>query len=133
MHSYTRTQAGIFVESPSWPLLVELAGASGLRLALLNARMGSAWFKRYYYSAPGRAMLGQLMDRFTLIVPQSDVVSYVCVVYAVCVVCAVFACVKGDTGAADGRLHSHCAAERRGERSSSSPVSCSHMQLLSSC
>ncbi|KIY93183.1 3-deoxy-D-manno-octulosonic-acidtransferase [Monoraphidium neglectum] len=36
-----RPQVAVFVESPSWPMLVELAGRAGLRLALLNARMGS--------------------------------------------------------------------------------------------
>jgi hypothetical protein len=64
----------VFVEAPSWPLLVELAGASGLRLALLNARLSSAWFGRRFRSRPARALMGHVLERFMLIVPQSDVV-----------------------------------------------------------
>lgn len=69
-----RPQVGVFVESPGWPLLVEMAGAAGLRLALLNARLGSRWFRSNFHRRQGRAMMARVLSRFTLIVPQSDVV-----------------------------------------------------------
>lgn len=47
-----------------------------MRLALLNARLSSKVFLPWFSSMPWRALLGRLLSRFSLIVPQSDIVSW---------------------------------------------------------
>jgi hypothetical protein len=70
-----RPQVGLFMESPAWPILVEGAAAAGVRLGLLNARMSSSSFLKWFMRSMSRALLSRLLSHFALIVPQSDVVS----------------------------------------------------------
>lgn len=53
---------------------MELAAAEGVRLALLNGRMSSAAFLRWFQRPLSRSLLERIISRFTLIVPQSDIV-----------------------------------------------------------
>jgi 3-deoxy-D-manno-octulosonic-acid transferase len=69
-----RPQVGLFMESPAWPILVEGAAAAGVRLGLLNARMSSSSFLKWFMRSMSRALLSRLLSHFSLIVPQSDVV-----------------------------------------------------------
>lgn len=62
-------------ESPAWPALVEACAAADVRLALLNARMSSKSFMSWFNSSCKRALLRHMLDNFSLIVPQSDIVS----------------------------------------------------------
>lgn len=62
-------------ESPAWPALVEACAAANVRLALLNARMSSKSFLSWFNSSCKRALLRRMLDNFSLIVPQSDIVS----------------------------------------------------------
>ena len=62
-------------ETPAWPAMVEEAAAAGVKLALLNGRMSSSSFLSWFEGHMGRALLQRLVSRFTLIVPQSDIVS----------------------------------------------------------
>ncbi len=61
-------------ESPAWPALVEAASRAPVRLALLNARMTTPVFLTWFQRPLSRALLGRIVSRFTLIVPQSDIV-----------------------------------------------------------
>jgi len=65
-------------ESPAWPILVESCAAAGVRLGLLNARMSSRAFMKWFTRRMSRALLGRLLGHFSLIVPQSDVVRCYC-------------------------------------------------------
>lgn len=66
--SHWRPRAGIFVESELWPVMLAEARASGIPLALLNARLSeksvAGWRKR-----PRTARF--LLDQFDLIVTQN--------------------------------------------------------------
>jgi 3-deoxy-D-manno-octulosonic-acid transferase len=59
-------------ESPFYPSLVLMAVHCGVRLALLNARIGAQ--DLYSWSAWGmyRTLLREVLHSFSLIVPQSD-------------------------------------------------------------
>lgn len=56
-------------------MLVESCAARGIRLGLLNARMSSRAFLSWFQPRIARALLQRMLDSFSLIVPQSDIVS----------------------------------------------------------
>lgn len=62
-------------ESPAWPVLVESCAARNIRLGLLNARMSSRAFLAWFQRRVARALLRRMLAGFSLIVPQSDIVS----------------------------------------------------------
>jgi hypothetical protein len=62
-------------ESPAWPVLVESCAARGIRMGLLNARMSSRAFLSWFQPRVSRALLRRMMASFSLVVPQSDIVS----------------------------------------------------------
>lgn len=61
-------------ESPFRPALVMLASWYGVRLALLNAHMQPRQLLSWHASVLWRRLLGAMLQRFSLIVPQSDLV-----------------------------------------------------------
>jgi 3-deoxy-D-manno-octulosonic-acid transferase len=72
----------VLQESPAWPVLVECCAARGVRLGLLNARMSSRAFLSWFQPRVSRALLRRMLSDFSLIVPQSDIVSLcVCMVF----------------------------------------------------
>jgi len=62
-------------ESPAWPVLVESCAARSIKLGLLNARMSSRAFLAWFQPRVSRALLHRMLGSFSLIVPQSDIVS----------------------------------------------------------
>lgn len=56
-------------------MLVECCAARGVRLGLLNARMSSRAFLSWFQPRVSRALLRRMLSDFSLIVPQSDIVS----------------------------------------------------------
>ncbi|KAL6757321.1 3-deoxy-D-manno-octulosonic-acid transferase-domain-containing protein [Haematococcus lacustris] len=67
-----RPQVGILMESPFLPSLVAAARRYGVKLALLNARMSTEDLLKWHTSRGRRRMLKQMVDSFSLIIPQSD-------------------------------------------------------------
>jgi 3-deoxy-D-manno-octulosonic-acid transferase len=65
----------ILQESPAWPVLVESCASRGIKLGLLNARMSSRAFLAWFQRRMSRALLQRMLTSFSLIVPQSDIVS----------------------------------------------------------
>lgn len=65
-------------ESPAWPVLVESCASRGIKLGLLNARMSSRAFLSWFQRRVSRALLHRMLANFSLIVPQSDIVSGQC-------------------------------------------------------
>jgi hypothetical protein len=65
-------------ESPAWPVLVESCAARDIKLGLLNARMSSRAFLSWFQPRMSRALLRRMLTNFSLIVPQSDIVSDGC-------------------------------------------------------
>lgn len=54
---------------------MESCAAAGVRLGLLNARMSSRAFLGWFQNLMSRALLARMLRHFSLIVPQSDIVS----------------------------------------------------------
>lgn len=65
----------ILQESPAWPVLVESCASRGIKMGLLNARMSSRAFLAWFQRRMSRALLQRMLTSFSLIVPQSDIVS----------------------------------------------------------
>ncbi len=63
-------------ESPFTPQLVMLAAAYQVRLALINAHVDPRDLRMWHTNRRLRSTLGNVLDKFTLIIPQSDVVSH---------------------------------------------------------
>lgn len=70
-----RCPAYVLQESPAWPVLVQCCAARGIRLGLLNARMSSRAFLSWFQPRVSRGLLRRMLGHFSLIVPQSDIVS----------------------------------------------------------
>jgi 3-deoxy-D-manno-octulosonic-acid transferase len=64
-------------ESPFLPQLVLQAAARGVKLALINGRMDPGALLAWHSRLPARRQLSSVLQCYTLIVPQSDVVSTV--------------------------------------------------------
>lgn len=56
-------------------MLVESCAARSIKLGLLNARMSSRAFLAWFQPRVSRALLRRMLGSFSLIVPQSDIVS----------------------------------------------------------
>lgn len=65
----------VLQESPAWPVLVQCCAARGIRLGLLNARMSSRAFLSWFQPRVSRGLLRRMLGHFSLVVPQSDIVS----------------------------------------------------------
>jgi 3-deoxy-D-manno-octulosonic-acid transferase len=58
-------------------VLVQCCAARNVRLGLLNARMSSRAFLSWFQPRVSRGLLRCMLGHFSLIVPQSDIVSVV--------------------------------------------------------
>ncbi|KAG1655366.1 hypothetical protein FOA52_012093, partial [Chlamydomonas sp. UWO 241] len=67
-----RPQAGIVMNSPLYPSLVAMAAQHGVRLALLNASLSGDEVLRWHSYVTYRSLLSNLLAKFDLIVPLSD-------------------------------------------------------------